>query len=208
VTAGGQVNRGNEIDLSPKFMYCLVCDWDGTFRAIGMDNFFITEYFDWRFRLVSLLDRLTSRVLSKLLGKTEFRSADFFDNIYTRLTGNAIMPSTSGIMTNIEQRMNMYHLVSQVLAYGVEGDFVELGCNTGHSSVLITKLLQGYNSDKKFYVYDSFEGLPETKPVDGNFYKKGYCESSEDVLKENFMKYICRFIKDGFKIRDQAGSMI
>ena len=133
-----------------------------------MDNFFITNYFDWRVRRLSLLDRLTSRVLSKLLGKTEFRSADFFDNIYKRLTGNAIIPTTSGVMTNIEQRINMYHLVSQVLAYGVEGDFVELGCNTGNSSVLITKLLQVYNSDKKLSVYDSFEGLPEAEPVRRN----------------------------------------
>ena len=39
-----------------------------------MDNFFITEYFDWRIKRFSLVDRLVSRVLSKLLGKTEFRS--------------------------------------------------------------------------------------------------------------------------------------
>ena len=154
-----------------------------------MDNFFITEYFDWRIKRFSLLDRVSSRVLSKLLGKTEFRSADFFDKIYTRLTGNAIIPSTSGVMTNIEQRMNMYHFVSQVLAYGVKGDFVELGCNTGDSSVLIKKLLQAYDSDKKFSVYDSFEGLPSAKPVDGTFYKEGYCETSEDVLRENFKIY-------------------
>jgi hypothetical protein len=56
-----------------------------------MDNFFITNYFDWRVRRLSLLDRLTSRVLSKVLGKTEFRSADFFDNIYKRLTGNVTL---------------------------------------------------------------------------------------------------------------------
>jgi O-methyltransferase len=151
-----------------------------------MNNFFLTEYFDWRIRRVSLLDRLVSRVLSKLVGKTEFRSADFFDKIYISLTGNAIIPSTSGTMTNVEQRMNMYHLVSQVLAYGVEGDFVELGCNTGESSVLIAKLLAAYSANKKLSVYDSFEGLPEAKPIDGGFYKEGYCKTSEDVLKDNF----------------------
>ena len=82
--------------------------------------------------------------------------------------------------------MNMYHLVSQVLAYGVEGDFVELGCNTGASSVLITKLLAEHNSGKKFAVYDSFDGLPKARPIDGSFYKEGYCRTSEDVLKEKF----------------------
>lgn len=154
-----------------------------------MDNFFITEYFDWRVRRFSLLDRLVSRVLSKILGKTEFRSADFVDKIYTGLTGNAVIPSTSGVMTNIEQRMNLYHLVSQVLAYGVEGDFVELGCNTGDSSVLITKLLEAYGSDKKLAVYDSFEGLPPGKQIDGGFYKEGFCKTSEDVLRNNFKMY-------------------
>lgn len=124
-----------------------------------MDNFFIAEYFDWRTKRFSLLDRIVSRVLSKLIGKTEFRSADFFDRIYTKLTGNSVIPDTSGEMTNIEQRMNMYHLVNQVLAYNVEGDLVELGCNTGASSVLITKILQRYDLVKKLAVYDSFEGL-------------------------------------------------
>ena len=154
-----------------------------------MDNFFLTEYFDWRIRRFSLVDRVVSRILSKVLGKTEFRSADFVDRIYTGLTGNDPIPSTSGVMTNIEQRINMYHLVSQVLAYGVDGDFVELGCNTGDSSVLITKLLQAYNSDKRLSVYDSFEGLPPAKPIDGNFYKEGYCATNEDVLRENFKRY-------------------
>ncbi len=154
-----------------------------------MDNFFIGEYFDWKIRRFSLLDRLVSRVLSKMLGKTEFRSADFFDKIYTGLTGNEVIPSTSGVMTNIEQRMNMYHLVSQVLAYGVEGDFVELGCNTGDSSILITKLLQAYGADKKLAVYDSFEGLPPAKQIDGNLYKEGWCKTSEDVLRNNFEVY-------------------
>jgi hypothetical protein len=53
-----------------------------------MDNFFITEYFDWRLKRFSLLDRISSRILSKLFGKTELRSAAFFDRIYTRITGN------------------------------------------------------------------------------------------------------------------------
>lgn len=151
-----------------------------------MDNFFIADYFDWRIKRFSLFDRIVSRVLSKLLGKTEFRSAAFFDSIYTRVTGNEVIPHTSGVMTNIEQRMNMYHFVSQVLAYGVAGDFVELGCNTGESSVLITRLLQEHGSNKTLSVYDSFEGLPKAAPIDGSFYKEGYCRTSEDVLRENF----------------------
>jgi O-methyltransferase len=154
-----------------------------------MDNFFITEYFDWRVRRLSLLDRFASRLLTKLVRRTEFRSADFFDRLYTGMTGKVVDPTTSGVMTNIEQRMNMYHLISQVLAYGVEGDFVELGCNTGASSVLMTKLLEAHNSDKKLAVYDSFDGLPSTTQFDGPFYKTGELKTSEDVLRNNFKNY-------------------
>src|ERR1700678_11000 len=96
-----------------------------------MDNFFLTEYFDWKFCRVSLLDRLASRVLSKLIGTTEVRSANFFDSLYTNITGNGVITSSSGVMTNIEQRVNMYHLVSQVLGYGVEGILLSLAAIPG-----------------------------------------------------------------------------
>jgi len=65
----------------------------------------------------------------------------------------------------------------------------DLGCNTGDSSILITKLLRSHNSDRKFAVYDSFEGLPPAKEIDGEIYKEGYCKTNEDVLRNNFKKY-------------------
>jgi O-methyltransferase len=83
----------------------------------------------------------------------------------------------------------MYHLVSQVLVYGVEGDFVELGCNSGQSSVLITKTIQLHNSDKKLSVYDSFEGLPTVNSIDGDAYYQGQLKTTEDVLRYNFQRY-------------------
>jgi O-methyltransferase len=157
---------------------------------VAVDNFFITEYFDWRVKRLSLLDRLVSKILTTLAGRTvKFRSADFVDRLYTGMTSKRVDPTESGIMTNVEQRMNMYHLVSQVLAYEVEGDFVELGCNTGASSVLITRLLQGRNSNKKLSVYDSFDGLPSAKQIDGIFYKAGELKTSEGILRDNFKKY-------------------
>ena len=74
--------------------------------------------------------------------------------------------------------------------------------------MLITKLLQVYNSDKKLSVYDSFEGLPEARPVDGTSYKEGYCETSEDVLRGNFKMYnlpLPEIYKAGLKRHCQMG---
>jgi hypothetical protein len=38
-------------------------------------------------------------------------------------------------------------------------NFAECGCYTGHSSFAISKILQRHSFEKKFYIFDSFEGL-------------------------------------------------
>lgn len=80
----------------------------------------------------------------------------------------------------------MYHLVSQAIAYEVEGDLVEVGCNEGQSSVLITKVIRGLHSCKKLHVFDSFEGLPSARPEDGSTYKNGDLATTQEVLASNF----------------------
>lgn len=44
------------------------------------------------------------------------------------------------------------------LARGVAGDVVELGCYVGTTSVFLAKRLK--DTDRKLYLFDSFEGLP------------------------------------------------
>lgn len=107
-----------------------------------MDNRFITRFFDWETgasRSVGLANRLLQKV-----GK----------RVWVRA------PGSTGYMTNIEVRMNLYHLVSQVLAFDVPGDFVELGTFVGHSAVLIGKVLQTEgDGSRKLHVYDTFAPL-------------------------------------------------
>lgn len=43
----------------------------------------------------------------------------------------------------------------------VEGDFVELGCYRGDTSILLGELLRRQQFSKHLYIYDSFAGLPE-----------------------------------------------
>jgi O-methyltransferase len=154
-----------------------------------MDDFFITEYFDWKVRRNSYVDRVLNRTLGKVglrIGSPASSVLDKIDSTMQQIEERALSPLLSGRMTNVEQRMNMFHLVDHVLAYGVDGDFVELGCNSGQSSVLISKIMQHYKSDKKLYVYDSFEGLPPLDSVDGTAYHQGQLKTTEDVLRHNF----------------------
>jgi len=124
-----------------------------------MHNTFITRYFDWPAggsRPVRLANALLRR-----LGK----------NAWVRA------PHSTGQMTNIEQRINLYHLVSQVLAYDVPGDLVEVGSFVGQTAALMATILQNEgDGSRRLHVYDSFEGLWNTdRPL--------------DVLKQNFAKH-------------------
>jgi O-methyltransferase len=149
-----------------------------------MDNFFIVRDFDWKIRRSSNLDRALNLITRRFGVASD--TAGFVDNLIYRLTGLSLAPTRSGVSTNVEQRINMYHLASQVIAYDVDGDFVEVGCNEGQSAVLIKKVIDSQGSSKKLHVYDSFEGLPSIGAIDGSTYKKGDLATSEDVLRRNF----------------------
>tara|TARA_Y100000310_G_C20422719_1_gene687446 strand:+ start:55 stop:711 length:657 start_codon:yes stop_codon:yes gene_type:complete len=78
----------------------------------------------------------------------------------------------------------------QVLQKDIPGDIVELGCNVGTTSIFIRKLLDEYGSDKKFHVYDSWQGLPEKHEKDKNEverqFSKGMCKTNKDTFIQNF----------------------
>ena len=62
----------------------------------------------------------------------------------------------------------------------------------GTTSLFIQRLLEEYNSGKKFYVYDSFRGLPEKHRYDESQsdqkYYKGSCKTDLETFVHNFKK--------------------
>ena len=72
----------------------------------------------------------------------------------------------------------------------VAGDFVELGCYKGDTSLLLADLLKG--TDKQLYIYDSFEGLPEKRAEDesaaGESFKGGELYVTKREVKERFLR--------------------
>ena len=73
---------------------------------------------------------------------------------------------------------------------GSSGDFVEMGCYKGDTSLLIAEALQG--SDHILYIYDSFEGLPEKTSNDtsalGENFKGGELYVTKREVKERFLR--------------------
>ncbi|MEW6536232.1 MAG: CmcI family methyltransferase [Candidatus Auribacterota bacterium] len=93
-------------------------------------------------------------------------------------------------MMSKEQLCVIIGMLEKVLRDNVDGDIVELGCNSGSTSLFIRRMLDHYQSDKKYHVYDSFEGLPEHTDYDiphsGIQRFKGECHTTRDIFMRNF----------------------
>ena len=76
----------------------------------------------------------------------------------------------------------------------IDGEVVEFGCNIGTTSLFIQRFLTLTKSEKKFYVYDSFEGLPDLIEQDKKLnneegrFKKGSCSTSKEIFINNFLE--------------------
>jgi O-methyltransferase len=78
-------------------------------------------------------------------------------------------------------------VLDSILKQNIIGDIVEFGCYVGESSKYLRMILDHYCSDKKLYVYDSFDGLPELSKYEENSgWKSGTLKTSIDILKSNF----------------------
>ena len=75
-------------------------------------------------------------------------------------------------------------------ALGLDGDFMELGCYKGDTSLMLADVIQ--SSKKKLWIYDSFEGLPAKSEQDysevGKDFKEGELYVSKREVKERFLR--------------------
>lgn len=74
----------------------------------------------------------------------------------------------------------------------VAGDIVEMGCYEGDTSLLFAEMLKRAGSDKKLWIYDSFEGLPEKTIEDaseaGRDFRKGELFTTKKYVKQRFLR--------------------
>ena len=70
----------------------------------------------------------------------------------------------------------------------IEGDVVELGCYTGDTSIELAKAIK--STEKRLWLYDSFDGLPEKSDQDesalGEDFKAGELGVSKSSLLRRF----------------------
>ncbi|MFT5711248.1 MAG: O-methyltransferase [Halioglobus sp.] len=106
-------------------------------------------------------------------GKTVLpRQANFINRVLARFgaTTRLINPWGNGRMC---QRMNLFHLLSQTLAYKVPGDVVELGPYLGQSAALLAKVMAEYEPERELHVYDAFLVPHSISTLKQNFQRVG-----------------------------------
>ena len=85
-------------------------------------------------------------------------------------------------MTSVARMYALFCAVDYVLSHHIKGSFVECGVWRGGSSMLIAKMLHNRNiTDRKIYLYDTFEGM--SMPTKNDFDLSG--RSASELLDEN-----------------------
>lgn len=92
-----------------------------------------------------------------------------------------------GTIISRDQIRVLLSLLESTIESGIQGDVVEFGCYVGESSKYIRMMLDYYTSNKQFYVYDSFEGLPPVSQYEENTgWRPGSLNTTAEVLLQNF----------------------
>jgi O-methyltransferase len=91
-----------------------------------------------------------------------------------------------GQMASIESRMNIFHLLSQVLVFGVPGEVVEVGCHAGESTVVLQRIIRDLDPSRELYAFDSFQGVPPSEAADEGVYQAGDMAASLKKFYDNF----------------------
>lgn len=84
-------------------------------------------------------------------------------------------------MTSVERMYALYKATEYIIKNNIPGDFVECGVWRGGSTLLIIKTLQKFNvTDRKIWLFDTFEGMSAPTNNDKDFSNK----SAEILLRQ------------------------
>lgn len=103
-----------------------------------------------------------------------------------------------------------YIIYSATSVNEIEGDLVEMGCYRGDTALLLAEVVEKYNRnlqntsdslvenfEKKLWIYDSFEGLPEKTEHDESVLGKDFVSGALGVTKREVKE---RFLRAGMKV--------
>ena len=105
-------------------------------------------------------------------------------------------PLYADTMIGMKRLDQLQTAIDAILAEGVEGDFIETGVWRGGACIFMRAVLAAYGvTDRRIFVADSFEGLPEPDPQkcpadrDSLYHTVKFLAVSREEVERNFAKY-------------------
>jgi O-methyltransferase len=104
-------------------------------------------------------------------------------------------PAEAETMIGLRRLDNLQHCITSVLRDRVPGDFIETGVWRGGGSIFMRACLQAYgDTERRVWVADSFQGLPEPDarfPADRGdlHFTKDHLAITLDTVRANFARY-------------------
>ncbi len=105
----------------------------------------------------------------ELINLSDIETDEKFLKYYQKIKPYTLVP--------IERCFTLYQSVNYILKNNIAGDFVECGVWKGGSCMLIALILKDAAvTDRKIYMYDTFQGMTEPGVMDGEEEKKQWKE--------------------------------
>lgn len=131
---------------------------------------------------------MINKIISKFLkaeSKDNTQYADFTSEDWEII--NYVRPYT---MTSVERLKSLSDAVNYIVQNGIIGDFVECGTWKGGSVMCMQKKLMHLNHyDRNFWVFDTYEGMPEPDDIDKNFNKTAAQQLMDTEDKEKSLTW-------------------
>lgn len=152
----------------------------------------ITTYNHKRAFIMRALASAISRVF-QTMGLQVVQNRKFSEN--ERVQGR-IWPGLAHTMIGLKRLDNLKFCIEKVIEEGVDGDLIETGVWRGGACIFMRGVLAAYGiEDRRVFVADSFEGLPEpnetTYPSDkgDKHHTIEFLAVSKEEVERNFEKY-------------------
>ena len=105
-----------------------------------------------------------------------------FENPYKSISNKAIARAKS--MISDEQLFDLIQFISQTA--NIEGDVVEFGSLYGGSGAVIAEAVQHFCKHKKIFLFDTFDGIPESKYGMDYHWAGSFSNNSFQEVKDAF----------------------
>ena len=99
-------------------------------------------------------------------------------------------------MTSNMKIFSLIKAFEYIHKFKIAGDFVECGVYTGGNIMILKKLIEKNNLNKKIYAYDTFEGM--TNPTSSDIKIDGTVASEKILKKKNWSSCSLEKVKENF----------